>query len=761
VTERTAFLLIPAVLLSLQACASSGGPGPVTSAAPAGTSAPAPPPQAKHVETGSRSKQAQKNGEDQPPAPPDEPALPRHDSPRETAPPSGTRETTPDRGREALPEDVQKVKDGMDEAYQDGLEAYQAGRFQEAKEGFDRAVDIVLSSGLTLDQYPGLRAAFDDMVADISDLDADLYRQDSPPDSGENASPLDSLKDITTFLSPEEAEREREKIQKVVGAISYDIPITLNPKVLGFIEAFQTRIRREFEAGLQRSGAFLPMIKAIFREEGLPEDLAYMAHQESAFKSSAYSRARAKGMWQFMSFTGKKYGLRIDPWVDERSDFEKATRAAARYLKDLHERYDDWYLAMAAYNAGEGKIDRAIARARTRDFWAICKTKYIRAETKSYVPAILASILIDKSPEDYGFNVDLDPQLQWERVEIEQPTDLQVIAEGCSGELEKIRFLNPELRGLVTPPNVGTYSARVPVGKKEAVLAHLTTVPAEKRVSWTVHEVRNGETFTTVARRYKVPVRTLVEANPRYAGKRLRHGTLLNVPLVAGVPVQTAAATDRPTYESGERVVHRVRKGDTLQAVAGQYRTTVANLKRWNRLGNSVIHPGQRLVAYYGEKGDGPNLDVDPSTPAQVAGGRLEYRVQQGDTLNSISRKFSASLPDLLRWNNMDSASVIHPGDRLWVGEPSPANATQGVSERGAASAGGDTTIASAAAPPSASVAPSPATGSSTVTYKVRKGDTLHSIARLYDVTVSQVRSWNGLNESGVIIPGQVLRIQR
>ena len=745
------------MLFTLQGCASTGGPAPVSGATPP-QAAPVASKPAKHADgsgTQSRAKQAESNAEPNEPAPPDSPELPRHDAPGENVPPGGSRETTPDRGREGVPEDVQKIKEGMEDAYQVGLEAYQAGRFQEAKEGFDRAVDLVLSSGLDLDQYPGLRAAFDDMVADISDLDADLYRQDAPPDNGENASPLDSLKDITTFLSPEEAEKEREKIQKVVGAISYDIPITLNPKVLGFIEAFQTRIRREFEAGLKRSGGFLPMIKAIFREEGLPEDLAYMAHQESAFKSSAYSRARAKGMWQFMSFTGKKYGLRIDPWVDERSDFEKATRAAARYLKDLHERYDDWYLAMAAYNAGEGKIDRAIARARTRDFWALCKTRYIRAETKSYVPAILASILIDKSPEDYGFDVDLDPPLQWERVDIDQPTDLQVIAAGAAAELEAIRFLNPELRGLVTPPNVGSYSARVPVGAKSQCLTHLSTVPAEKRVSWTVHEVKNGETFTTVARRYKVPVRALVDANPRYAGKRLRRGWTLNVPLVAGAPVQTAAASDRPTFEQGEKVVHRVRKGDNLQQVAGRYRTTVANLKRWNRLGSSVIHPGQRLVAYYGEKGDGPHIDVDPSTPTQVAGGRIEYRVQPGDTLNSISRKFSASLPDLMRWNNLGSGSVIHPGDRLWVGEGSPASAPQGVSERGGGSAA-PTTQASAA-PIAAGVAPE----SSTITYRVRKGDTLHSIARLYDVTVNQVRSWNGLNESGVIIPGQILRIQR
>ena len=713
-TERTSLLLIPAMLFTLLGCA-SGGAAPVTTVS---TAPPA---------VSSKAKEAQKNAE----APPPEPELPQHDAPREAQRPSG----------DGVPESVQRVQAAMDEAYQNGLEAYQAGRFQEAKEGFDRAVDMVLSSGIDLDQYAGLRAAFDTMVADISDMDADLYRQDAPPDGGENASPLDSLKDITTFLSPEEAEKEREKIQKVVGAISYDIPITLNPKVLGFIEAFQTRIRREFEAGLQRSGMYLPLIKSIFREEGLPEDLAYMAHQESAFKNTAYSRARAKGMWQFMSFTGKKYGLRIDPWVDERGDFEKATRAAARYLKDLHERYDDWYLAMAAYNAGEGKIDRAIARARTRDFWALCRTKHIRAETKSYVPAILASILIDKSPEDYGFKVDLAEPLRWERVDIEQPTDLQVIADGAKVDLEAIRFLNSELRGLVTPPNVGTYSARVPVGVKDDLVTHLATVPTEKRVSWTVHEVKNGETFTTVSRRYKVPVRALVDANPRYAGKRLRHGWLLNVPLVAGAPVQTAAASDRPTYEQSERVVHKVRKGENLQQVAGRYHTTIANLKRWNRLSSTVIRPGQRLVAYYGEKGDGPNLEVNPGTPVTVASGRIEYRVQQGDTINSISRKFSAPVNDLLRWNNLSTDSVIHPGDRLWVGEPPAGGAPQSVSESGGAA--------------------KTAEGASTITYRVRKGDTLHRIARLYDVTVNQVRTWNGLSEQGVLIPGQVLKIER
>ena len=649
------------------------------------------------------------------------------------------REKTPDRTRrEALPDGVREVRDQMEEAYQAGLEAYQAGRFDEAKEHFDRAVDIVISSDIDLAEQPALKKAFDDMVRDISDMDAELYSRDATTEDKENQSPLDELKDITNYLSPEEAEKERQKIQQVVGQISYDIPVTLNHMVLQFIEAFQTRIREEFEPGLKRSGAYLPTIKEIFRKEGLPEDLAYMAHQESAFKLNAYSRSRAKGMWQFMSFTGRKYGLKTDLWVDERSDFEKATRAAAAYLKDLHGRYGDWYLAMAAYNAGEGKIDRACARARSKDFWALTRTKYIRRETKYYVPAILASILIDKSPEDYGFNVEPDPELKWDTADLDKATDLQVIADATGATLEEIRALNPELRGLITPPNVVTYTVRVPEGTRRDLLAKLEELPDDKRVSWSLHEVRSGETFSSLARKYGVPVRALIDANPRFAGQRLRRGTILNVPLAGRAPAAPAladAGDDSPSFEPGERVVHRVRRGETLQEIAARYRTTVANLKRWNSLAGAVIRPGQRLTIYYGEKGDGPKADLEASSAAvSIAGGRIEYRVQRGDTLQSIAQKFNAALDDLCRWNNVAPDSVLKPGDRLYVGE-APADSSGGAAASGRGASEG------------------------AVHHRVKRGETLHRIARLYDVSVSRVRALNNLRSS-TIYPGQVLTIR-
>ena len=691
---KTLLALLPALALTLS-CASTGGAKPASS----GGSAPSAP---------------QRSG----------PIDPSGGVFRNPA----VRETTPDRTRrEPPPEEVRAVREEMEDAYQNGLEAYRAGRYDEAKEHFDRAVDVVLGSSLELADHPALQKVFDDIVRDIADLDAELYsRQGSGGD--DSRSPLDELKDITTHMHTDEAEREREKVKKVVGEITYDIPIELNTKVLAFVEAFQTRLRGEFEAGLKRSGAYLPMIREIFRREGLPEDLAYMAHQESAFKNNAYSRARARGMWQFMSFTGRRYGLKRDLWVDERSDFEKATRSAAGYLKDLYARYGDWYLAMAAYNAGEGKIDRAIRRSGTRDYWKIARTNHIRRETKYYVPAILASILIDKSPQDYGFDVETDPELHWETVDLDQPTDLEVIARGVGADLQTIRDLNPELRGLVTPLNVSSYTVRVPEGTARDLSQALAALPVEERVSWTVHETRPGETFTSIARANRIQVRALLDANPRYAGRRLRSGTALNVPLGGRSPseaLQIASREDRPTYEAGERVAHRVRRGENLQRIAGKYRTTVGNLKRWNNLNGSLIRPGQRLVAYYGEKGDAPYVSAAAANaPVSIAEGRIEYVVQRGDSLWSIARKFGASVEDLCGWNGISQRSVLKAGERLVIGgQKSNEDRTNPIRHR------------------------------------VRQGESLYRIATKYDVTVSQVRSWNDLGGRATIYPGQVLTI--
>ena len=692
------------------------------------------------------------------------------------------------------------VQGRMGEAYESGLEAYQTGRFDEAKEHFDTAIDTVLTSGLDLTAEPELSAAFDEVVRNVADLDADLYSKDAA--GRDSASPLDTLQDITGYLSPQEAERERRRIEEFAAKVTYDLPMVLHPKVLSFIEIFQTRLRKEFEAGLKRSGLYLPLIKKVFREEGIPLDLAYMAHQESAFKNTAYSRAKARGMWQFMSFTGRKYGLKRDIWVDERADFEKATRAAAAYLKDNYALFGDWYLAMAAYNAGEGKIGRAIKRSGSNDFWAIAKTRHIRQETKNYIPAILASILIDKSPEAYGFDVEIDPVLEWDIHHIDKPTDLQVIAEATGATVSEIRFLNPELRGLMTPPNVSTYRLRVPPGTREALAEKLDSLTPEERLRWARHILQPGESLSKVSRDYDVPLRAIMDANPEAARRqrRLSPGTIINVPLSGGLPaMQQASREDRPSYEKGERVVHRVRRGDTLHRIASKYRTDISSLKDWNGLNGSLIQSGQRIVAYYGVRGEagrsiqasepghqsgqrlvhavrrgeslstiaqrygtsvtnlkrwnaiqgsvitpGQNLVVyygvtgfDPqpaeqaSREAEVGGARVDYRVRRGDTLSVIARRFGVTVHELCGWNGLTPRSLIYPGERLWIGGQEGGSTAQ-VDGGGSGSA---------------------------IKHRVRRGENLYRIAQRYNVSVQQVQSWNNLGGHSRIYPGQVLRI--
>lgn len=631
---------------------------------------------------------------------------------------------------------VAHVRARMDEAYESGLEAYQAGRFDEAKEHFDAAVDTVLTSGLDLSEEPELSGAFDEVVRNVADMDADLYTQNV---SGRvTDSPLDALQDITSYLSPREAERERQRIEEFTAQVTYDLPMVLHPKVLSFVEIFQTRLRKQFEAGLERSGMYLPLIKKVFREEGIPEDLAYMAHQESAFKNTAYSRARAKGMWQFMSFTGRKYGLHRDIWVDERSDFEKATRAAAAYLKDNYALFGDWYLAMAAYNAGEGKIGRAIRRSGSRDFWTIAKTRHIRRETKNYIPAILASILIDKSPERYGFDTKINPVLEWDTLDLDKPTDLQVIADATGASMQDIRFLNPELRGLMTPPNVSTYRVRVPPGTREVLAAKLDSLTDEERLRWARHVLQPGENLSKLSRDYDVPLRAILDANPNAARRqrRLSPGTIINIPLSGGLPgMRQASREHRPSYEQGERVVHRVRRGDTLHRIASKYRTNVSNLKEWNNLNGTLIRPGQRIVAYYGMRGRS-SAAVQASQPRHDAGQRMVHTVRRGDNLSVIAKRYGTTVTNLKRWNNI-RGTVINPGQRLVV-----YSGVRSVNPQQGQSGSSEVKIAAAR-----------------IDYHVRRGDNLSRIARRFGVTVNDLCSWNGLTPRSLIYPGERLWI--
>jgi len=403
----------------------------------------------------------------------------------------------------------------------------------------------------------------------------------------------------------------------------YDIPVELNDAVVAYIRFFQTDARVHFTKWLGRSTRFMPMMRGLLEKQGLPLDLVYLSMIESGFSTYAYSFARAAGLWQFVVGTSRRYGLHTDFWVDERRDPIKATIAAARYLKDLKERFHgDWYLAWAGYNAGEGKVDRAIRRESTRDFWRMMsKGRTLRAETKHYVPKLIAAALIAKHPERFGFKVDYAEPWEADELYIADATDLHVIAKTAGITIDEVRDLNPELRRFCTPP--GGWSVRLPKGKKEAFVAEFEKLDAGDRLSFTEHKVERGEPLSKIARAYGVSEGAILRTNGLKSYRQVKVGRVLVIPmkqssrgLLAGSQLEdrrtprlqgrsaaktvaAATAASVRVNEDGRRQTYVVRAGDTLWSIASKFSTTVERLKRLNNLtGRRArdLQVGQRLA---------------------------------------------------------------------------------------------------------------------------------------------------------------------
>jgi membrane-bound lytic murein transglycosylase D len=312
----------------------------------------------------------------------------------------------------------------------------------------------------------------------------------------------------------------------------FDIPIVINARVEEFIQYFQTTLRDRFVTSLARSEKYIPFMKNLLKEHGLPEDLVYMALIESGFDPYAYSRSKASGPWQFIFWTGKKYGLRVSWWVDERRDPEKSTLAAAKYLKDLHEKFSCWYLAAAGYNAGEQKIITAMKRYRTEDFWKLTKYRYLKRETKNYVPQMIAAALIAKDPERYGFtDVEYQEPLRYEKVKVPELTDLFLIAKACETSLEEIKDLNPELRRGVTPPNETEYEIKIPFGKKDLFPKNFEALQPLEKFQFKTHLVKKGETLPRIANLYRVELEPLLEINHLKKTSPISKGMTLLIPI--------------------------------------------------------------------------------------------------------------------------------------------------------------------------------------------------------------------------------------
>jgi membrane-bound lytic murein transglycosylase D len=411
----------------------------------------------------------------------------------------------------------------------------------------------------------------------------------------------------------------------------YDIPVELNDAVVAYIRFFQTDAREHFSRWLSRSTRWLPSMRVILDKQGVPVDLVYLSMIESGFNAYAYSPAKAAGLWQFMVGTSRRYGIKTDFWVDERRDPIKATEAAAKYLRDLKVRFHgDWYLAWAGYNAGEGKVDKAIRRESTRDFWRMMsKGRTLRAETKHYVPKLIAAALIAKHPERFGFHVEYEEPFDSDEVVIPDATDLKVIADAAGTTIEKIRELNPELRRFCTPP--GESNVRLPKGSKDRFAANFEKVGPEERLRFTQHKVEKGEPLAKIARAYGVSEAAIMRTNGLKSYRQVKVGKVIVIPvgkasrgLLAGSqledrrgrttrlaqarsPVQkslaaaTAAAVrakDDERVSSVKNAVYVVKPGDTLWGIAAKFSTTVDRIKRMNGMSGRRgrgLQAGQRI----------------------------------------------------------------------------------------------------------------------------------------------------------------------
>jgi membrane-bound lytic murein transglycosylase D len=429
---------------------------------------------------------------------------------------------------------------------------------------------------------------------------------------------------IDTFLDaanvqPEAPRPETERaVATDLGTLDSDLPIPLNDRVLTYVELFSGRLKGYIEDGLNRGGRYLPMVRDVFEAEGLPIDLSYVPLIESAFKPSALSRAQARGIWQFMHGTALEVGLQHDWYIDERADPEKATRAAAKYLKFLYNKFGDWHLALAAYNGGWGRVQRAMDRSGRSDFWALSESRrFLPRETRDYVPLILAAVIVARNPAQYGLALEPMVEVPSEVVAVSEPMDLRRLAEYTGTSFDVLQDLNPELRRWSTPARGGNYALRVPLGMGEMVRDRTLTPAADLPNPFATYSVRRGETIAGIAKKLGVRRADLAAANYLSTRARLETGQQLIIPrppsitgpadailaknAVAGeedaepAVVRTGARVT-PRASEADPVVHRVKRGETLSSIARLYRTSVASLRQANRLKNDAIRAGQRLT---------------------------------------------------------------------------------------------------------------------------------------------------------------------
>lgn len=621
-------------------------------------------------------------------------------------------------GKHIVTDPVAALITKVDGAYGEGVKQYQAGNLQQAKLDFDKALSMLLESGMDVQHNAQLKAEFTKLVDDTYGLEASgsanggaLGQHDYAPP------PIESFADLTFPVDP----RVRQRAEQELASVRSDMPLVTNDYVASFLTYFQNRGQGYIDTVLRRVGKYGPMISSVLQKYGLPQDLIYLAAAESAFNPHAVSKEGAAGIWQFMPSRAREYGLKLNRYVDQREDPVKSTEAAARHLRDLYKEFGDWYLAMAAYDSGPMTVQRAIERTGYANFWKLRQMHVLPLETQNYVPIFIATALIAKDPEAYGFDVQPDQPLDPDRVTVTSPTDLRLVAELIDRPVKELEMLNPSLLSWATPMNEKKFVINLPRGTKNLFEQRIAEVPPSKRVWWRALKVKRGETLTAIARKYRITRVALLDANHLSPGENPEVGEHLIIPLPRG---------RQPFYRRGLYYRYRIRRGDTLGAIAERFHVSVTSLRRWNHLRSTVIVAG-RTLQVFGRVATWHEHSSSYRTADR--NGHRVYRIERGDTLGGIAAHFHVSVAELRLWNHLRSNTIVVGRDLRVSGSHH---------ERAKLASDHPLRI------------PHHPVGY----YRVRRGDTLGGIASRFHVSVAELRLWNHLRNNTIVV-GRELRV--
>ena len=517
---------------------------------------------------------------------------------------------------------------------------------------------------------------------------------DSPPtDGSENESDLVDLEPLMclneelqelnltgTWSPPQEPMSSQPE-----NNVQYNFPVVFNKQVDMYLKLFQGKQRRQFARWLARSGKYRTIMENELHNAGLPSDLMYLSMIESGYYELAHSRSKAVGLWQFMRGTGKQYNLKIDKYVDERRDPVKSTKAAVAYLSDLYKEFGNWHLAVAAYNGGPGKIRSGLRRHKVDNFWDLASKKHLRLETKRYVPKLIAALVIAKDPEKYGFsNVPYQQPLQYDTIKVGPNMSLSAIALISDSTEKEIKALNHELKRGKTPANRASYGIKIPPGTGSIAQKNMSRLHSIASTGYKTHKIRKGDTLSKVCKRYDVNKTTILKVNNLHTGK-LTPGRNLRIPYsTITYQLLPEGSTDAMAAYKDSLILHRIKKGETISQISYKYKVPAEMIVAWNGLKNShSIRAGQQLALYIDRDNASKSRRKKASQKQQISDTNLlvlrpykkkrhqateslyqYYNVKNGDSLWSISRKFSASTRDIKKWNNLKS-NLIHPGSTL------------------------------------------------------------------------------------------------